>query len=72
LIRGQSFVLGSDRGCAAVTLTEHGEWLVAEGRVDEAETLLAEARETFARLQEKPWLERVEAAVPAPRTEVSA
>jgi predicted ATPase/class 3 adenylate cyclase len=56
----------------AVTLTEHGEWLVAEGRASEAEPLLTEAGETFARLAAKPWLERVEAAEVGPRTEVPA
>ncbi len=53
----------------AVTLTEHGEWLLSEDRVAEAEPLLAEARETFERLQAKPWLERVEAAKARPREE---
>jgi class 3 adenylate cyclase/tetratricopeptide (TPR) repeat protein len=56
----------------AVTLTEHGEWLVGEGRASEAEPLLAEARETFARLEAKPWLDRVETAEAGPRAEVPA
>ncbi len=56
----------------AVTLTEHGEWLLSEDRVTEAEPLLAEARETFERLQAKPWLERVEAAEARPREEARA
>jgi class 3 adenylate cyclase/tetratricopeptide (TPR) repeat protein len=43
----------------AVTELESGEWLVAQGRGDEAEALLAEAREVFERLEAKPWLERV-------------
>jgi tetratricopeptide (TPR) repeat protein len=43
----------------AVTQLEHGEWLAAEGRADEAEPLLAEARETFERLGARPWVERV-------------
>jgi tetratricopeptide (TPR) repeat protein len=42
----------------AVTQLEHGEWLVAQGRADEAHPLLAEAHETFERLQATPWLER--------------
>jgi tetratricopeptide (TPR) repeat protein len=46
----------------AVTLLEHGEWLVARERADEAEPLLAEARDIFERLQATPWLERVESA----------
>jgi class 3 adenylate cyclase/predicted ATPase len=45
----------------AVTLLEHGEWLAARGRPDEAEPLLAEAREVFDRLEAKPWLDRLEA-----------
>ena len=42
----------------AVTRLEHGEWLREQGRGDEAEPLLAEAQETFERLQAAPWLER--------------
>jgi len=42
----------------AVTELEHGEWLVAQGRADEAEQLLAEAREIFERLEATPWSER--------------
>ena len=43
----------------AVVLLEHGEWLNALGRTGDAERLLAEAEETFARLGATPWLERV-------------
>ena len=43
----------------AITELEHGEWLAGEGRVEEAEPLLAEAREIFERLEAAPWLERV-------------
>jgi tetratricopeptide (TPR) repeat protein len=42
----------------AVAQLEHGEWLAGQGRRDEAEPLLAEARETFERLEAAPWLER--------------
>ncbi len=42
----------------AVTQVEHGEWLVGQGRAEEAETLLVEAREIFERLEARPWLER--------------
>jgi class 3 adenylate cyclase/tetratricopeptide (TPR) repeat protein len=42
----------------AVTLLEHGEWLGEQGRSDEAEPLLAEARGIFERLGAAPWLER--------------
>jgi tetratricopeptide (TPR) repeat protein len=44
----------------AVTLTEQGEWLIAEDHVNEAKPLLAEARETFERLGAEPWLARLE------------
>ena len=43
----------------AVTLLEHGEWLVREDRADDAAPLLEEAREVFERLRAKPWLERL-------------
>lgn len=46
------------------TELEYGEWLVAQERADEAEPLLAEAREIFERLEAKPWLERVDAVAP--------
>jgi hypothetical protein len=49
----------------AVTQLEHGEWLVEQGRADEAEALLAEARETFERLEATPWRERANAVRPA-------
>jgi tetratricopeptide (TPR) repeat protein len=56
----------------AVTLLEHGECLVAQGRAREAEPLIAEARETFARLEAKPWLERVRAGETARGARVPA
>src|SRR5262249_46690620 len=43
----------------AQTELEHGEWLVGQGRIDEAEPLLTEAREIFERLEAAPWLERL-------------
>jgi hypothetical protein len=49
----------------AVTQLEHAEWLVGQGRADEAEPLLAEARELFERLEARPWLERATRALPA-------
>jgi tetratricopeptide (TPR) repeat protein len=55
----------------AVTLTEHAEWLTSQGRTEEAQSLLAEARETFERLDARPWLQRLDAAAtgaPAPLT----
>ena len=42
----------------AVTLLEYSEWLRARGRADDAEPLLAEAREIFERLEATPWIER--------------
>lgn len=41
-----------------MTLLEQGEWLMAQDRGEEAQPLLAEAREAFERLQATPWLER--------------
>ena len=43
-----------------VSLLEHAEWLVAEGRAAAAEVLLTEARQTFERLEARPWLERTD------------
>jgi hypothetical protein len=56
----------------AVVQLEHGEWLAARGRPDDAQPLLAEARETFERLQAQPWLERVDAVAPGATAEVPA
>ena len=52
----------------AVTQLEHGEWLAGQSRADEAEPLLAEARETFERLQATPWLERAAQRYPPGET----
>jgi hypothetical protein len=49
----------------AIVLLEHAQWLSAEGGVDQAEPLLAEAREIFAGLDAAPWLERLDALAPA-------
>jgi len=46
----------------AVVQLEHGEWLSAREQPDDARQLLAEARETFERLEAKPWLDRLDAA----------
>jgi tetratricopeptide (TPR) repeat protein len=48
----------------AVTLLEHGEWLVAHDREDEGEPLLTEAREIFQQLGARPWLDRAAAVRP--------
>ena len=56
----------------AVAQLEHGEWLVAHGRADDAEPLLAEARETFERLQAQPWLDRLDTVAPGASAEVMA
>jgi hypothetical protein len=55
----------------AVTLTEHGEWLIAEDRAPGAEPLFVEARETFEQLGAKAWLARIEPGEREPRAEVS-
>jgi class 3 adenylate cyclase/tetratricopeptide (TPR) repeat protein len=55
----------------AVVRLEHAEWLAGEGRLDEAEPLLEEAREIFERLRAAPWLERIDqvaAVAPQPAT----
>ncbi len=46
----------------AVTLLEHGEWLLTQERGGETEQMFAEACEIFERLQAAPWLQRAEAA----------
>ncbi len=56
----------------AVTQLEHGQWLATQGRADEAEPLIAEARETFEHLEAKPWLEQANQASPAGRNPVTA
>jgi class 3 adenylate cyclase/tetratricopeptide (TPR) repeat protein len=55
----------------AVTQLEHAEWLVGQGRREETEALLAEARQTFEQLHARPWLERVALAAMG-RAEVPA
>ena len=40
---------------------EYAEWLAQEDRLEEAEPLLAEARETLERFRARPWLERLNA-----------
>jgi tetratricopeptide (TPR) repeat protein len=49
----------------ACILLEHAEWLVANGRTDDAVPLLTEAREIFERLEAVPWLERLDAVAPS-------
>ena len=54
----------------ACTQLEHGEWLLEHDRADDAQPLLAEARETFERLRAAPWLERTDRARDAVRVGV--
>jgi len=56
----------------AVTELEHAEVLADQGRAAEAEPLLAEAKETFERLEAKPWLERASALVTGTPKQLSA
>ena len=56
----------------AVTQAEHGEWLTNQERTEEAQPLLADARETFERLGARPYLDRLETAEAGPRAEVTA
>jgi hypothetical protein len=51
----------SARFYLAVVLLEHGNWLMASGRTQDAEPLLREAREIFERLGAQPWLKRLNA-----------
>ena len=44
----------------AVTLLEHGEWLAAQGREQDAKPVLDEAAGIFTTLGARPWLERLE------------
>jgi hypothetical protein len=55
----------------AVVQLEHAERLVDDGRPGDAEPLVAEARETFERLQAAQWLERLEAALARAGAEVA-
>ena len=48
----------------AVTELELGEWLGGRERTTEAEELLGAARSTFERLGARPWLDRLDRAVP--------
>ena len=48
----------------AVTQLEYAEWLMGQGRGRDAGPLLAEAQETFERLEARPWLERALAVQP--------
>jgi tetratricopeptide (TPR) repeat protein len=56
----------------AVTRLEHAEWLVEQGRTDEAASLLTQAVETFERLEATPWLDRVAAVRTSAPTEITA
>jgi class 3 adenylate cyclase/tetratricopeptide (TPR) repeat protein len=56
----------------AAARLEHAEWLAAEGRAEETQPLLAEAREIFERLEAKPWLDRLDAVEAGTPTEVPA
>ncbi|HKD94906.1 MAG TPA: adenylate/guanylate cyclase domain-containing protein [Gaiellaceae bacterium] len=56
----------------AVVQLEHGEWLTARGRPGDAQPLLAEARDTFERLEARPWLDRIAAVAPGAAAEVGA
>jgi tetratricopeptide (TPR) repeat protein len=56
----------------AVTRLEHAERLQAHERSAEADPLLSEAREIFARLEAAPWLARVERALAAESVSASS
>jgi tetratricopeptide (TPR) repeat protein len=56
----------------AITQLEHAEWLAAQGRMTDAEPLLARSRETFERLEATPWIRRLEAIQAGEGAEVPA
>jgi tetratricopeptide (TPR) repeat protein len=47
----------------AMTLTDHGEWLVDHDQSQKARPLIEEAHEIFTRLDARAWLERTSALV---------
>ncbi|HZJ50915.1 MAG TPA: adenylate/guanylate cyclase domain-containing protein [Actinomycetota bacterium] len=49
----------------AVTLLEHGEWLLSKGRKRDADDLIKQARATFEELGALPWLERIDSSAEA-------
>jgi class 3 adenylate cyclase/tetratricopeptide (TPR) repeat protein len=67
VLGGHGFVV-----CLAVAQLEHAEWLVEQGRGSDAEPLLAQARETFERLEARPWLERLDAVQAGETSEIPA
>jgi predicted ATPase len=56
----------------AVTELEHSEWLVSHGRGDDAQSLLAESRAIFERLEATPWIDRVRAVQASSPAEIPA
>jgi class 3 adenylate cyclase/tetratricopeptide (TPR) repeat protein len=56
----------------AATLTEHGEWLSAQERDEEAEALIIEARRIFELLQAEPWLDRLDRLRPTTMSKIAA
>jgi class 3 adenylate cyclase/tetratricopeptide (TPR) repeat protein len=48
----------------AITQLEHAEWLIGRERSAEAEEIISEARSIFEELKARPWLERLDRAVP--------
>jgi class 3 adenylate cyclase/tetratricopeptide (TPR) repeat protein len=56
----------------AISQLEHAEWLSGQGRIEDAQPLLIEAREIFKRLQATPWLERAAQTGPVRRAAEAA
>jgi predicted ATPase/class 3 adenylate cyclase len=56
----------------AIVLLEHGEWLVRQGRADQGQPLLDEARNTFERLEANPYLQRLDALQASQPAEIPA
>ena len=56
----------------AVAQLEWAEWLVAQGRPDQARELVEEARTVFERVGAKPWMARANAVLPDEATVAAA
>jgi len=56
----------------AATQLEHAEWLIEQGRSDDAQPLQAEALRTLEQLRATPWIERAARATPAEREHETA
>jgi tetratricopeptide (TPR) repeat protein len=56
----------------AAAQLEHAEWLIAQGRSDDAQPLQTQALRSFEQLRATPWIERAARAIPAEREQETA